>query len=558
MALLQVVRGPNVGEIIRLESSKAVLGRHPQCDIVIDVGAVSRQHAQIVREGETFYVEDLHSRNGTYVNGELIQGRRRMLENDRLRICDVLLSFHEREPPRHEAEDVAETVVPPALMVDDPQGAGTTIMTTLDVQSSRNLPAGAHAEAKLKALLEIARTLRSTLSLERVLTDVLESLFKIFLQADRGYVVLQLPDGQLVPMATKHRRPGAEETIRISRTVVNKAMGSREAILSADAASDTRFDTSQSIADFRIRSMICAPLLRADGSPMGVIQIDTLDQRSRFTQDDLEVLASVAIQAATAVENAQLHETSLREQTLLRDLELAHKVQQGILPSGPPQVTGYQFFDHYDPANQVGGDYYDYVPLSQDRIGVVVADVSGKGISAALLMARLSSEARYCLATSASPAEAMRRLNSSFCRGGWEDRFVSMVVCVLDSAEHSVTFSNAGHMAPRLRTASGKVLEVGIEETGFLLGVDSDYDYRETTVSLGAGDSLTLFTDGISEAMNAANETYGLPRIDQCLARRFKDGIPEIGQTLLDDVRQFVGTRAQSDDICLICYGRRA
>jgi serine phosphatase RsbU (regulator of sigma subunit)/pSer/pThr/pTyr-binding forkhead associated (FHA) protein len=557
MALLQVVRGPNVGEIIRLESSKAVLGRHPQCDIVIDVGAVSRQHAQIVHENETFYVEDLHSRNGTYVNGELIQGRRRLLENDRVRICDVLLSFHEREPPHQESEDVAETVVPPALMVDDPQGAGTTIMGTLDVQSSRNIPAAvAHAEAKLKALMEIARTLRSTLSLERVLSDVLESLFKIFLQADRGYVVLQLPDGQLVPMATKHRRPGGEETIRISRTVVNKAMGSREAILSADAASDQRFDTSQSIADFRIRSMICAPLLRADGSPIGVIQIDTLDQRSRFTQDDLEVLASVAIQAATAVENAQLHEASLREQTLLRDLELAHKVQQGILPSGPPHVVGYQFFDHYDPANQVGGDYYDYVPLSQDRLGVVVADVSGKGISAALLMARLSSEARYCLATSAGPAEAMRRLNASFCRGGWEDRFVSMIACVVDTVSNEVTVCNAGHMAPRLRSASGKVISIGIEETGFLLGVDATYEYREAAISLAPGDSLTLFTDGISEAMNMANETYGLPRTDTCLERRFKGGIPEIGQTLLDDVRQFVGTRAQSDDICLICYGR--
>lgn len=555
MAILQVVRGPNIGETVALESAKAVMGRHPQCDIVIDVGAVSRQHAQIIQEGDGFFVEDLHSRNGTYVNGELIQGRRRLAENDRLRICDVLFSFHEGDAPSKITATMTDTALPPAMMVDDGTGA-STIMTTLDVQPAKGIALGAHPETKLKALLEIARSLRSTLSLERVLSDVLDSLFKVFVQADRGYIVLQVADGQLMPMATKHRRPGADETIRISRTVVNKAMASREAILSADVGSDSRFDASQSIAEFRIRSMICAPLLAADGRPLGVIQIDTMDQRTRFTEDDLEVLASVAIQAATAVENAQLHETALKQQTLQRDLELAHKVQQGILPSRAPDLPGYQFFDHYDPANQVGGDYYDYVPLSDDRIGVLVADVSGKGISAALLMARLSSEARYCLATQARPADALRRINAGFCRGGWEDRFVSLVLCVVDARHNSVTICNAGHMAPRLRTKDGKVTAVGDNEAGFLLGVDPDFEYQELSLTLAPGDSLTLFTDGISEAMNPGNETYGLDRIDRCLTRPGVNGIQQLGQSILDDVRQFVGTRAQSDDICLLLFGR--
>ncbi len=265
------------------------------------------------------------------------------------------------------------------------------------------------SEAKLKALLEIARSLRSTLSLEGVLSNVLDGLFKIFVQADRGYFVLKTGEGLLVPMATKHRRTNAEETIRISRTIVNKAMTSREAILSADAGSDTRFDTSQSIADFRIRSMICAPLLGNDGNPLGVIQIDTMDQRARFSESDLEVLVSVAILAATAVENAQLHETALKQQTLQRDLDLAHKVQQGILPSRPPELSGWLFYDHYDPANQIGGDYYDYVTLPDNRVGVIIADVSGKGVPAALLMARLSSEVRYCLATHPRPPRRCER-----------------------------------------------------------------------------------------------------------------------------------------------------
>jgi serine phosphatase RsbU (regulator of sigma subunit) len=429
-------------------------------------------------------------------------------------------------------------------------------MTTLDAAPGKALVVGVHPEQKLKALLEIARSVRSTLSLEGVLSNVLDGLFKIFAQADRGYIVLRNAEGALVPMATKHRRANAEETIRISRTVVNKAMASREAILSADTGSDTRFDTSQSIADFRIRSMICAPLLGADGNPLGVIQIDTMDQRARFNEFDLEVLVSVGIQAATAVENAQLHETSLKQQAMQRELALAHKVQQGILPSQPPQLPGWQFYDHYDPASQIGGDYYDYVTLPDGRVGVIIADVSGKGISAALLMARLSSEVRYCLATHPSPAEAMRRINAGFCRGGWEDRFVSMVLCIIDSATHTVSICNAGHMAPRLRTQKGAVEPIGDAETGFLLGVSDDFDYEELTLGLKPGESLTLFTDGISEAMNPSNETYGLDRLDLCLTMNDEKDIGQLGKRILDDVGVFVGARAQSDDICLLCFGR--
>ena len=555
MAILQVVRGPNVGETYPLRDGKAVMGRHPQCDILIDVGAVSRQHAQIVGEAEAYFVEDLHSRNATFVNGEMVQGRRRLVENDRVRICDVLLSFHEGAAPELKSGPGTDTVLPSALMVDD-GGNASTIMTTLELQPQKPLAVGANPEMKLKALLKISSSLRSTLSLEKVLTDVLDILFNIFPQADRGFVVLQLPDGQLAPMATKHRRPNADETIRISRTVVNKAMTSREAILSADMASDSRFDASQSIADFRIRSMICAPLLGAAGDPLGVIQIDTMDQRARFTQDDLDVLASVAFQAATAIENAQLHSAALEQETMKRDLELAHKVQQGILPAHPPTLAGYSFFDYYESAYQVGGDYYDYVPLANDRVGIVIADVSGKGIPAAMMMAQLSSEVRYTLATTTSPAEAMRRLNVNFCRRGWEDRFVSMVLCIVDARQHTVSIANAGHMAPRWRTSSGNVTLIGESEAGFILGVDSDYVYEEVSVQLAPGDSLTLFTDGISEAMNSGDEFYGLPRTDRCLSLAKVKTLTELGQALLDDVRLFVGNHEQSDDICLVCLGR--
>jgi serine phosphatase RsbU (regulator of sigma subunit)/pSer/pThr/pTyr-binding forkhead associated (FHA) protein len=562
MALLQMIRGTNPGQEFPLDRERAVLGRHPECDIVLDVGAISRQHAQILRVNNQFFVEDLKSRNGTFVNGQLIRGRHPLKDQDRVKICDLLFAFHSGKPGAAGGKDpqsAADTSLDnPAMLVDDSDNPGTTIMSTVDIQSSRTgVQLSVNADAKLKALLEITRNLGTAVSLDQVLKKVLDSLFKIFLQADRGFVVLYDADrNALIPKAVKHRRADNEDTIRISRTIVGQVMTSKKAILSADAASDSRFDSSQSVADFRIRSMMCAPLVDSEGDALGVIQIDTLDQRSRFQADDLELLASVACQAAVAVENAQLHETAMRQQSLERDLELAHKVQQGILPSAPPQLPGYEFFDFYDPASQVGGDYFDYVPLPNSRFGVVLADVSGKGMPAALVVARLSSEARYSLASEATPALALDRLNQSFSRSGWEDRFVTLVLAVIDLQTHLVTIANAGHMPPLLRCKDHSVKPIGADEAGVPLGVDADVRYCQTELTLGPGEYLTIFTDGISEAMNSKQELFGLARLERLLNTKQVRGASALGAAILDDVKQFVGDHQQMDDMCLLCFGR--
>ena len=516
--------------------------------------SVSRQHAQIIRENGEYYVEDLHSRNGTFVNGQLISGRKQLQDGDRLKICDLSFVFYTDQPSdRLRVNDTAAL----ALLDDEPVSPTSSIMSKLDVSASHSgVRLTVNPEVKLRAMIEIAQNLGKAVSLDEVLAKLLDSLFKIFLQADRGFVILKRgPDGVLVPKAVKHRRAENEEQIRVSRTIVNQVMKTQEAVLSADAASDSRFDTSQSIADLRIRSMMCAPLVNNDGQSLGVIQVDTMDSRHRFQKDDLDVLASIASQAAIAVDNAQLHETSLKQQAIQRDLELAHKVQRGLLPSAPPQLPGYHFFDFYEPADQVGGDYYDYVELSNNRLAVVLGDVSGKGVSAALLMAKLSGEVRYCLASEPTPAAAVSRINASFSRSGWQDRFVTFVLAVLDGASDELTIVNAGHMAPLLRHSQGIVEEIGDEQAGLPLGVDPDYQYDQYSRSFAPGDFLALFTDGISEAMNGKNDLYGLERLRTKLSQP-TSSVDDLGRLILDDVKLFVGGRPQSDDMCLACFGR--
>jgi len=268
MAFLTANNGPQAGRRYELDRPESVLGRHPECDIVIDVGAVSRYHCKVISDGSRFCVEDLKSRNGTFVNEQVIQGVTALEHGNLIRVCDVVFTFHEREQPPSSSDDSSFR----AVMVDDESSdsGGSTIMSKLDVRSSLSGPMlAASAEAKLIALIEITRSLSNTLSLDKVLPELLDSLFRIFVQADRGFVGMLNPSGVLVPRWTKLRREDSNDTIRVSRTITKQVMETKEAILSADAASDVRFEMSQSIADFRIRSMMCAPLIDRDNNAFG-------------------------------------------------------------------------------------------------------------------------------------------------------------------------------------------------------------------------------------------------------------------------------------------------
>ena len=560
MAVLRVLQGSKPGQLIPLEGASVILGRHPACDIVLDSASVSRQHARILNVDGAFYLEDLHSRNGTFLNGIPITQRLLLNENDEVGICDLTFTFHLGEPQAETMLAVRHDDSPAqAMMVDDEAQASdaSSLMARLNMPSgSLGWRVEVNTEAKLKALIEISRHLGQALGLADVLPKLLDSLFAIFPQADRGFIVLRDPQtSRLVPKAVKYRRNEDAQTVRISRTIVNNVMASKEAMLSADAATDARFDMAESIVDFHIRSMMCAPLVSRDGISMGVIQLDTLDPRNRFKQDDLEVLVSVGYQAASAVENAQLHETAIRDQALRRELAVAHEVQRGFLPSAAPRIPEYDFFEFYEPANQLGGDYYDYIELPGGRLAIVVADVSGKGISASLLMAKLSAETRYCLAIEPEPAQSMARLNRAFCQSGWEDRFVTMVLAVLDPRRHTVTIVNAGHLPPLLRRGPAAVETVGEAESGMPLGVDTQTDYFPVELTLTPGDSIILYTDGITEAMNVRDELYGLQRLLTLLGSDL-DRVSLLGRRILDDVKRFVGPRSQSDDMCLTCFGR--
>ncbi|MGI9458103.1 MAG: FHA domain-containing protein, partial [Aeoliella sp.] len=341
MAYLQIVEGAEQGRRIDLPSDRSVIGRSSDCDVPLDVAAVSRQHAALVHDGGQYFVEDLGSRNGTFVNDHRVTKRTQLRHGDRILICDQVLAVSLPDGDLSLAGLMPKEESSLASLVDG-AGDSASVVKTIDVSGgSASISLSAKPEVKLSAMVEISQSLSKTLSLEDILPKILDSLFKVFVQADRGFVIMRpSDDAPLVPVADKNRKPGQDQRMRISRTIVEEAMGGRMAILSADAATDERFEMAESISDFQIRSMMCAPMIDADGKALGVIQIDTLNQLSRFSDEDLEVLAAVASQAAVAIDNARMHDFAIEQRALQRDLDLAARMQRALLPARAPEVPG--------------------------------------------------------------------------------------------------------------------------------------------------------------------------------------------------------------------------
>ncbi|MEL7266220.1 MAG: FHA domain-containing protein, partial [Planctomycetota bacterium] len=348
--MARIVSNSDATEFSRYDliaEGEIIIGRHPECEIIVEVGAVSRRHAKIIGSNGSFFVEDMKSRNGTFLNGQLVSGRMPLTAGDSLRICDVDLLFQDDLAVGVDAgtQMTFDGTQFGVMMVDDVDKPTDLSNSGIDFRSSATsgVTVTASAEAKLQAMIEIGKTLGQALKLDEVLPRVLDALFNIFPQADRGFVVLQdEASDALIPRWVKSRHAGGnDEMVRISRTIIREAMA-KGALHSMDAANDGRFDASQSIADFRIRSLICAPLLNSEGVPFGALQIDTTSNQGQFAAEDVDLLSSVATQAATVIRNAQLHEQALQQREVEQDLKLATEVQQAFLPQAPLEIPGWR------------------------------------------------------------------------------------------------------------------------------------------------------------------------------------------------------------------------
>jgi sigma-B regulation protein RsbU (phosphoserine phosphatase) len=551
MPSLHVLKGSNEGSSIALDGDKFVLGRNPDCDIVIAATSVSREHAQIVRVNNRFYIEDKQSRNGTYINNQAVTSRTPLQHNDKIRICDFQATF--LDPPTSGLPTVDE-------LGGEEAPEGTSTVEAMLSNSSSNLLLETQPAEKLRHLLEISSNLSKTLNLDDLMPKMVDSLFQLFRQADRCFVI-QAEEGsnRLLPRVVRTRRAHEETNARPSKTIVKKCLETGQAFLSDDASRDDRIQMSQSVVDFRIRSVMCVPLCTPEGKAFGVIQLDTQDRGKKFTQEDLKLLWGVANQAAIAMENARLHEEAVQRERIRRELELATRVQASFLPSSLPKVAGYEFYARYQPAQAVGGDYYGFIPLPQGRWAVAVGDVAGKGMAAALLMAKLSSDTRFCFLSEADPAKALAKLNDQlFPFTSPMDRFVTLAVVILDPSRHTVTLVSAGHPSPILTRRDGTAMHDAMPKTtaGLPLGMVESCPYESIQLQVQPGDNLFLFSDGVPDALDARNNPFAMTGIQRVVQEAGAVSPTALGERIMKAVAQHASNRDPHDDITLVCLGR--
>lgn len=339
MAALTILSGKNAGRRFELTKDVVVLGRKLDCDIVLPVQTVSREQTRFVRDGDAYFAVDLNSLNGTFVNGQRIEAPTRLCDGDTLQIHDLLLRY--LEPQEGAAAPVTETHrAPPKVDAPPPAGKGTSMVAALDIASDDAFRVEVNPQIKLRAILDIIQSIGTSLDIDEVLPKILDSLFRIFPQADRGYILLANAKGnRLEPRAVKHRRsesegPGTIGPVR--STLARQVMETKTAVLSGDAARMTHDEISESVLNEPMRTVMCAPLLAPHRAPTGVLQIDTEDAERRFVQQDLDVMASVATLAGQLVEYARANERLHAE---MRVRERTERKFRDLLESAPDAMV---------------------------------------------------------------------------------------------------------------------------------------------------------------------------------------------------------------------------
>ena len=559
MATIRFTDSNEVLQSFDLKETPVVIGRHPDCDIQLDDVSVSRFHAKITLDNGHFYLQDLNSRNGTILNGDAIAKPTRIFDQAQIKICDSTLSFSLKQAGTLRANE--PTAPSPSkylssVFLDDHASENASVMSQLDIPSHhQRIHNHATAEQKLVALTKITHALSESVERNQVLTKILDFLLELFTNADRGFIILKNETGDLEPVGWKTRHAAGDEQIRISKTIIKQVVDSKHPVISSDAASDDRFEMAQSIVDFRIRSLMCAPMINSKEEVIGVIHLDTVKQSIAFNEEELETLTTIALQASLAVQKSDLFEAAKRSENLKVDLQVANEIQRKFLPQHAIKNDHYDFFSYYRPMQQVGGDYFDYVKLDDNRVGIVVADVVGHGIAAALLMAKVSAESRFALATSKSAEEAIQTMNTNLSDLKI-DRFVTLALALVDFKENKMTIVNAGHMPPLLRNKAGEYRKLAEKEAGIPLGIADGFQYESLEVALEVGDVVTMYTDGVNEAMNAADEQLTTARMIDELKQAQCKTPQTICEQIVKIVSRHAGDTPAIDDMCAVCFGR--
>lgn len=486
-----------------------VIGRTAECGLLIEDSAASRRHVEITARSGGFVWKDLGSTNGTCVNGaRMLAGE--LKAGDIIKIGETALGFEVEEAPN------------PPESPGDHRGAGLnetnifreTLMNATGVVST-GAQQGKTAEllqAVYSVMNDIAANYEPCTLIDRVLETTMRAI-----NAQRGMIFLADEKSALLPCSVCGKVHTIQngtleahelEAMRISSTVVQRVLHNGESVLYHDAGGDDILREAQSIMSLQLRSIVCVPL-RAKQGIIGILYIDSDRPNQAYTEDDVLLATSVGSSAGLALENATMHQQILQSQRMEQEIETAWTIQEGFLVKQWPEDPRFAVYGETRPAKTVGGDFFDFVHTAPDIVGILIGDVSGKGVPAALTMAQLLAEFRLHAREHASPGKVLEALNENLAERSQRGMFCTLCYLVLDLEAGVLRGANAGHSPCLVAGPDG--VRFACDASGPPAGILTAQTYTDETLALEPGETVLLFTDGIAEARSIATLFEGAP-----------------------------------------------
>ncbi len=539
-----MISGPE-GSSATIELKKSLsLGRSADNDLAYPEDPwLSRYHLSFDQEDKGWIVKDCASRNGTVVNATTLKEPHRLKPGDRIYAGHLTIEVRDaRARPQH-------TVI--SFVPQEKTTREATIVTSLDKVLGKTATTDQQKEAPLnttrvvRALIHAGQELAGHRPLEELFAVIL-NLALSAMEAKRG-VILTLEDGELVVRASKG------EGFSLSTAVRDRVIREKCSLVVSDAQMDDELKQHKSIVMQRVRSMMAVPL-QTGNRVIGLIYVDNGSFLLPFSQEDLDLLTVMANVAAIRIEHARLSAVEQSEKLMELELTQASEIQQSLLPPQAPAYAGYDLAGLNLPCRTVGGDYYDFLPYKDGRLGLVVGDVSGKGLPAALLMSSLQARVQMLVETGPDPASAVTTLNRNLAERCPLGKFITFFYGVLDTMTGTLSYSNAGHNYPLLLRAGGSVEQ--LPGSGMVMGIFPHLQYELMETKLERGDMLALFSDGVTEACTANDEEFGERGLAEFLAGRKSEPCSAIVKQLAEHVRGWRGQSSFADDFTIVLVRR--
>ena len=514
------------------------IGRAADCTIPIKDRYLSRKHAEIIISGPEWVLKDLGSANGTYLNGNRVEGESALTNGDRIRLGDTEILFETQE---HNTDRF--------LAVGDAPASATISIPIHEIDESR--PDSGDL-SKLAILNALARELIEDRPMDELFGFIVDRVLE-HTGASRVAIATLSPDGKAFANVEVRRQDKTDNSeLRISRTVLEEVVEEKKVLAFMDVAMDEKLKRAQSIIMQGIRSILCAPLTIGK-SVVGVLYVDYLFSHRQIEADDVRLIGQIARFAAAKLETTRLREEAIEKRIMDEELKTASVIQRRLLPPAPTGIAGYTLIGANHPCRTVSGDYYDFVVRPDGKLYFVIADVSGKGVTAGLMMAGLQASFRIFCKLDPSPANLVGQLNGALKEILPQSKFVTLFLGRLDTRTGAVEYANAGHTPPLLLRRDG-IEELA--ETDLLLGVVTSAVFINRTLQLEPGDSLILFTDGVTEAENGDWNDFASSHIAKSLAQLHGAPAAAIARTIEDAIVGHVGDAPLADDVTLVVVSR--